>query len=178
VRTRVAAIVLAAAACNEPPKSSNAVPPPAASASAPVPEATMTVAFCAFGGQGVMPVDASPDDYVRVLAFVVVRAPAAATGVSVSAVDVTGDGGLEASLRKVESVERLASDAKLTAPDVWRSRGAPFDGTLAPGETKLRVEAWITKRPRSRPAELRVGVAGPTLRANATCALAIEWPTG
>lgn len=172
--------VAAAVGCHEPPKNTDAVatpPGPAAAATPAQTAAPMTIAFAAYGSQGPVPVDAA-DEYYRVLAYVAVRAPARASGVSVRAVDVSGGGVVESRMRKLESVQRLPSGADLTPPAVWNTHGSAFDGELPPGETKLRIEAWLTHRPAKRPLTLRVELAGPTLRAVATSELTIEWPTG
>lgn len=147
-------------------------------AAPPVGSMSLAIPFCAFGGNGVVPADASPDDFYRVLAWAVVGANTDVSGLEVRALEISGDGGVEATMKRIESVERLDPKASLETPAVWQSRGKPFDGKLAPGETRLRIEAWITKRPRSRPAILRLALGAGAAQASATCKLEIEWPTG
>lgn len=139
--------------------------------------ASASMPFCAFGGSGVLPTGANPNDFYRAIAVVIVRSPTPATGVAVRAVDVQVDAGTQATLERIESVERLDPKAAVTPPGVWASRGAPFDGALAAGDTILRIEAWLTTRP-STPSTLHVELAGSGLTVSAACALVMEWPTG
>jgi hypothetical protein len=142
------------------------------------PVVSASIPFCAYGGLGVLPAGVDGADYYRVIAYVVMKSSAAVRNVTLRALDVAGDAGVEASMAKLENLERLPPSAPLSPPDVWQSRGGAFDGTLAPGETRLRIEAWITRPPRSHPSTLRVELASEHVAsAVATCRLAIEWPT-
>ena len=138
----------------------------------------LSIAFCAYGGAGVLSSDASPNDFYRAIAWVVIRSPAEVQGASLRTLEILGDAGVEATMKRIESVERLDATAPLTPPGVWQARGKPFDGTLAAGETRLRIEVWITRPPRSHPSTLRIEVGSERSRATSTCNLGIEWPTG
>lgn len=182
-RLPVAGVVSPAGWSHDPPARSgpapSAAPLPAAAAQRAAPASpTAAIAFCAYGGTGVLPSNVDPDTMYRVLAWLSVRAAEPTSGVTLRAVEVTGEAGVEATLRRVEGIERLDPAAPLEKPGAWQSRGAPFDGALAPGGTKLRVEAWLTHRPKSRPATLRLALGNDAVSVTASCPLIDEWPTG
>lgn len=139
---------------------------------------SVVIGFCAFGGVGVIPSNVDPGSMYRVLAWLSVRSSVAMSGVGLRAVEITGEAGVEATLRRVEGIVRLGPEASLSGPAVWRSRGVAFDGRLLAGETKLRIEAWITHRPRSQPSALRLVLGNDTASFSARCLLDAEWPTG
>jgi hypothetical protein len=194
---------LAAVSCTRAPSASSA---PAASVDAdtnssqsvatpvgvsPPPPASIgafgaSLAFCAFGGQGVLGADARFEDFIRVVAVIDVTAPppavtAASTPghVDVAAVELRNDEGVvEASMRALVDVTRVDPIPPTTTWETALRRGAPFDGTLRPGLSRLRVEAWLTTRPRSHPLRARVVLTAPTGPVVADGPVLGEWPTG
>jgi hypothetical protein len=153
-------------------------PAPSAPLAIAAPAISASIPFCAYGGLGVMPAGVDGANYYRVIAYAVVKSPGAAKDVTLRALEIDGDAGVEATMTKLQGVERLPPTASLSPPGVWQSRGGAFDGTLAPGETRIRIEAWITRPPRSHPSTLRVELGSARdAPAVATCRLAIEWPT-
>lgn len=138
-----------------------------------------SVAFCAFGGQGVVPIDAGVDDWVRVVVVLDVHVDAPVRAVRPESIELLGDAGIESAMKSVISVGRVASaPAKTTWAEAIDDRGAPFDGTLAAGATRLRIEAWLTRHPRGLPSRAHVVLATDAGPIDASGDVAGEWPTG
>jgi hypothetical protein len=153
-----------------------------AEASAPSASSAASVAFCAFGGQGVVPTGAGPDDYVRVVVVVDVTVAAAGplVGVAPSSIALRNDEGVvESAMRAPIGVTRVDPiPATTTWANALSPSGPSFDGRLAPGLTRLRIEAWLGRRPRSLPLRVHVVVASPAGPIEADGAVNGEWPTG
>ena len=131
----------------------------------------------AYGSTGPIPAG-GPDASYRVIAILNVDSPKGLAAVSVRDVSVFGDSGEEASLRQVESVERLPLAAPLTPVSLYETGdGRPFDGTLRAGTTRLRVRARLSDKPRSRAPAIRIVIGNGAMNATATAMLGGEWPT-
>ena len=138
-----------------------------------------TVPFCAYGGQGVVPMDAGPDDYIRVIAVVDVTVTSPAHHVKVASLALKGsDGGVEATLRAPITIERIDPIPPTTSwATAMQTRGKPFDGNLAPGKTRIRIEGWLDRHPRTMAASVIVSLTTDAAPIQATGAVAGEWPT-
>lgn len=192
VRQRLALLptfALLAACRGTPPPPPRPIPPVALRDAAVVTDAPPTtlalsgsVPFCAYGGQGVLAADANFDDFYRVIAIVDVTAPdgVSTRALTVRAIELLGDGGrVEASMRSVISVMRMPPPARApTWADSMDARNAPFDGALSPGTTRLRIEAWLTRPPRTMAQSVRIELGAPGLRALLLGPTQGEWPTG
>jgi hypothetical protein len=163
---------------------SAAAPPPAVSArNEPVkPLAAATLAFCAFGGQGVLGAGMRSEDYIRVVAVVdlTVTSSSPTAGVALDSIALRDDNGVvEAAMRAPISVVRVEP---IPAATTWETAmhpgGTPFDGTLAPGRTRLRIEAWLTTHPHSYRLRAHVVLVGSHGPIEADGAVDGEWPTG
>jgi hypothetical protein len=189
-RVLLAGTLALAAACSR----ASSVPPPAADtthAMAPVVTAdagsaatakpTMAIAFCGFGGQGVLGAGARWEDFIRVVVVVDVDSSgvAALHGVTLSSIAMVNDeGAVEASMRSPIHVDRVEPIPEATTWETALRPGTrPFDGTLTPGRTRLRVEAWLTTHPR-RPVRVHVVLDSPAGPVEAHAAINGEWPTG
>jgi hypothetical protein len=170
-----------------PPSEASLVPPAAVSAFllTPQPDAAAMAAaipFCAFGGQGVLPSTASFDDYVRVILVVDLTLPPgrAVQGAAVSVVELrNATGAVEAAMRAPIEITRVDPiPAKTDWATAMRPGGAPFDGTLTPGVTRVRVEAWLTRHPRSFPLKVHVVITTPAGPIEVSGPTNGEWPTG
>jgi hypothetical protein len=145
----------------------------------------MSVAFCGFGGQGVLATGMRWEDFIRVILVVDVTVPATqgdgwVRDVTLSSIAMVNDEGVvEASMRAAVSVERVEPiPATTTWANATRPGALPFDGVLWPGRTRLRIEAWLTRHPRSYPLRVRVVLDSPTGPIDADGAVNGEWPTG
>ena len=143
---------------------------------------TAAIPFCAFGGQGVIPSAASFDDYIRVVLVVDVTVPAgrALSGAAVSVVELrNATGAVEAAMRAPIAITRVDPiPAKTDWESAMKPGGAPFDGNLAAGVTRVRIEAWLTKHPRSYPLTAHVVITTPTGPVEVDGPTNGEWPTG
>jgi hypothetical protein len=127
-----------------------------------------------------MPAGASPDDFVRVVVVVDVTLPegASAAGVAVEGVELSNDDGATA-MRALVEVGRVEPRAEISWASAMQERGRPFDGNLAAGTTRLRIEAFLARQPRGLQQRVRV-----LLRRDGGAPIAAEgsvdgeWPTG
>jgi hypothetical protein len=151
-------------------------------AMSPTQTPAMSVAFCGFGGQGVLGPGMRWEDFIRVIVVVDVTVPGTdfVRDVTLSSIAMVNDEGVvEASMRAPISVERVEPmPATTTWENATRPGALPFDGVLWPGRTRLRVEAWLTAHPRSYPLRVRVVIASPAGPLEADGAVNGEWPTG
>jgi hypothetical protein len=143
---------------------------------------TGAVLFCAYGGQGVVPANANPEDYYRVvLLFEVTTPEGSPTEVLPLTSLVLEDAGGRplAHMRAPISAERAA---RVALTDAWQSalgdHGPPFDDRYASGITRVRIEGWLNTRPATPPARVRVVLAGAGAPVELSGAVAGEWPTG
>jgi hypothetical protein len=147
-----------------------------------MPSPVASVAFCAFGGQGVLGPGMRPEDYVRVIAVVDVSTPAgsAQSPVTVASIALRNEEGVvEATMRGAPIT--VARVEPIPAVTTWAAAidtpGSLFDGTLAPGRTRLRIEAWLTTHPRSPHLRVHVALGGGAGSIEADGAVDGEWPT-
>jgi hypothetical protein len=190
MRRKLLAFSLLLAAC-EPPVQSRQTPttPPRADVSSPrIDAATQTVGaegvlrFCAYGGQGVMAVDANPEALHRAVAVVTVpplRATEPPTLALRELVLRDGGGAIVSQMRALISVTRvdLAPD-ELTWASAMNAQGTPWRGVVEPGGVTIRIEAWLTTRPRTLATRAEVTLTGSGVTVRAVGAVAGEWPTG
>lgn len=183
-------VVVIASACS---RTSSVAPPPSDTARAIMPVAsadagpvatakpTMAVAFCGFGGQGVLGAGARWEDFIRVVVVVDIDSPSPGplAGVTLSSIAMVNDEGVvEASMRSPITVDRVEPiPAATTWENALRPGARPFDGRLAPGRTRLRVEAWLTTHPR-HPVKVHVVLASPDGPVEGDGGISGEWPTG
>jgi len=146
---------------------------------------TATTLFCAYGGVGLVP-DPLPPGYETEFAAIVVELDnpgAAVEGVSVlGAALLDGAGTPSASLRRVDHVVVLPEappDPSFGIFAVYLNpEGAPFDGSVPPGRTRLRMRFSLDRDPTALPARCRLELGG-----FGTAPLVIEgkvdgsWPT-
>jgi hypothetical protein len=142
---------------------------------------TGAVLFCMYGGQGVVPANAKPGDYYRVVLLLEVTTP---EGSPTEALPLTSlvleDAGGKplARMRAAISAERVP---RIARPGAWQSaltdHGPAFDDRYASGVTRVRVEAWLDTKPATPPARVRVVLAGAGAPAELSGAVAGEWPT-
>jgi hypothetical protein len=163
------------------PPNGIASPPPTATAATAAPR-TGTVLFCAYGGQGVVPANAKPDAYYRVILLFEVTTPDASPTEAWPATSLVLEdaaGTPLAHMRALISAERAAHVA-LTG--TWQSamddHGPPFDDRYAPGITRVRIEGWLDTRPATPAARVRVVLTGAGPPVELSGAVAGEWPTG
>jgi hypothetical protein len=152
---------------------------------APTPTPSASVAFCAFGGNGVLATGMRWEDFIHVIVVVDVTVPGApgdgwVRDVTLSSIAMVNDEGVvEASMREIQSVARVEPiPAATTWETAMRPGAQPFDGVLWPGRTRLRIQAWLTTHPRSYPLRVRVVLASPSGAIEADGAVNGEWPTG
>ena len=177
------------AAC-EPTVQSRHAPttPPRADVSPPRTDAaTQTIVadgvlrFCAYGGQGLMAVDADPDALHRAVAVVTVpplRSTEPPTLALRELVLRDGGGAIVSQMRAVISVTRVdVAPGALTWASALNPQGTPWRGVVEPGSVTIRIEAWLTTRPRTLATRAEVTLAGSGVTVRAVGAVAGEWPT-
>lgn len=138
--------------------------------------------FCAYGGQGVMAADANPDALYRVVAVVTVP-PLLSTEppmLALRELALRDEGGaIVSQMRSLISVTRVdLAPGALTWATALSTQGTPWSGIVEPGGVTIRIEAWLTTRPRALVTRAEVTLAGSGVTVRAAGAVAGEWPTG
>ncbi len=89
------------------------------------------------------------------------------------------EGATVSQMRALISMTRVdLGPGALSWESALNTRGTPWRGVVEPGGVTVRIEAWLTTRPRALATRAEVTLAGSGVTVRAMGAVAGEWPTG